>query len=88
MASYGHHVQSVDGNAILKLQITDTAAAKGIIACCYIFVGIYGVTWVSPTSSLTYNLRSCTAPAFKICLTDRTHNRLLWAGSTPPKSSP
>lgn len=47
MATYGHHVESVDGNSILKLEITNTAVAKGIIACCYIFVGVYGITWVS-----------------------------------------
>ncbi|KUI69649.1 High-affinity glucose transporter [Cytospora mali] len=45
MASYGEHVQSVNGNSILKLEITNPAAAKGIISCCYIFVGIYGMTW-------------------------------------------
>lgn len=47
MASYGHEVDSIDGNAILTWQIESTAAAKGVIACCYIFVGVYGITWVS-----------------------------------------
>lgn len=32
MASYGHSVPDIDGNTILTWQITDTAAAKGIIA--------------------------------------------------------
>lgn len=45
MATYGQHVSSVDGNENLRLEITDTSAAKGIIACCYIFVGVYGATW-------------------------------------------
>ncbi|KAK2599423.1 hypothetical protein N8I77_011177 [Diaporthe amygdali] len=45
MASYGHAVDSIDGNEILKWEITSTAAAKGVIACCYIFVGVYGITW-------------------------------------------
>lgn len=46
MASYGHHVDSVDGNSNLKWSITG-APGKGVIACSYIFVGIYGLTWVS-----------------------------------------
>ncbi|KAL1852513.1 hypothetical protein Daus18300_012111 [Diaporthe australafricana] len=45
MASYGHAVDSIDGNEILKWEITSTSAAKGVIACCYIFVGVYGITW-------------------------------------------
>lgn len=52
MASYGHAVDSIDGNEILKWQITSTSAAKGVIACCYIFVGVYGITWVG--SALYY----------------------------------
>ncbi|RAH68561.1 sugar porter family MFS transporter [Aspergillus aculeatinus CBS 121060] len=44
MASYGHHVDSVDGNSNLKWSITG-APGKGVIACSYIFVGIYGLTW-------------------------------------------
>lgn len=47
MASYGHEVDSIDGNTILTWQIESTSAAKGVIACCYIFVGVYGITWVS-----------------------------------------
>ncbi|KAI9147639.1 High-affinity glucose transporter [Paramyrothecium foliicola] len=44
MASYGNAVDSVDGNDILKWSVTG-APAKGIIAMCYIFVGVYGLTW-------------------------------------------
>ncbi|CAM1509010.1 Fc.00g027490.m01.CDS01 [Cosmosporella sp. VM-42] len=44
MASYGHHVDSVDGNEILKWSISG-APAKGVIALAYIFVGVYGLTW-------------------------------------------
>lgn len=47
MASYGHAVASIDGNEILTWEIESTSAAKGVIALCYIFVGVYGVTWVS-----------------------------------------
>ncbi|KAL6903909.1 general substrate transporter [Trichoderma evansii] len=44
MAVYGHHVDSVDGIDILKWQISGPPA-KAVIALCYIFVGVYGVTW-------------------------------------------
>lgn len=44
MASYGHHVDSVDGNDILKWSISG-APAKAVIALAYIFVGVYGLTW-------------------------------------------
>jgi len=37
---------SATGNAILKWEIGG-APAKGVIACAYIFVGIYGLTWAS-----------------------------------------
>ncbi|KAL7932840.1 general substrate transporter [Trichoderma chlorosporum] len=43
MAVYGHHVDSVDGNDILKWQISGPSA-KAVIALCYIFVGVC-VTW-------------------------------------------
>ena len=45
MASYGHHVDNINGNANLRWQVTDSTAAKGVIACSYIFVGFYGFTW-------------------------------------------
>ena len=45
MASYGHHVDSIGGNTILRWQVDHDHAAKGIIAVSYIFVGIYGFTF-------------------------------------------
>lgn len=45
MASYGHHVDSINGNTILRWQVDNNTAAKGIIAVSYIFVGFYGFTW-------------------------------------------
>ncbi|KAK9797673.1 putative Major facilitator superfamily (MFS) profile domain-containing protein [Seiridium cardinale] len=44
MASYGHAVDSIDGNSILRWEIGG-APAKAVIALCYIFVGVYGLTW-------------------------------------------
>ncbi|CAI6089528.1 unnamed protein product [Clonostachys chloroleuca] len=44
MAVYGHAVDSVDGNTILRWSISG-APAKSIIAMAYIFVGVYGLTW-------------------------------------------
>ncbi|KAI1253344.1 hypothetical protein MGN70_005552 [Eutypa lata] len=44
MASYGGPVDSVDGNANLRWEIHGNAA-KGVIACSYIFVGVYGLSW-------------------------------------------
>jgi len=45
MASYGHHVDSINGNTILRWKVDNNTAAKGIIAVSYIFVGMYGFTW-------------------------------------------
>lgn len=45
MASYGHHVPEINGNTILRWQVNNDTAAKGIIAVSYIFVGFYGFTW-------------------------------------------
>jgi MFS family permease len=45
MASYGHHVDSINGNTILRWKVDNNTAAKGIIAVSYIFVGFYGLTW-------------------------------------------
>ncbi|KAI1342569.1 putative MFS glucose transporter [Xylariaceae sp. FL0016] len=47
MAVNGHHVDSINGNEILKWELFGPAS-KGVIACSYIFVGIYGFTW-APT---------------------------------------
>ncbi|KKY24921.1 putative sugar transporter [Phaeomoniella chlamydospora] len=48
MASYGHYVSEIDGNKNLRWLITG-APSKGVIACSYIFVGVYGLTW-APTA--------------------------------------
>ncbi|KAJ5216617.1 High-affinity glucose transporter [Penicillium cinerascens] len=47
MASYGHAVPEVDGNANLTWEIKGSAA-MAVIAFSYIFTGIYGFTW-APT---------------------------------------
>jgi len=44
MATQGHGVDSVEGNANLKWEVTG-ASGKAVIAMSYIFVGIYGFTW-------------------------------------------
>ncbi|KAE8153367.1 general substrate transporter [Aspergillus avenaceus] len=44
MASYGHPVDSIDGNANLRWEIKGPAG-KAVIALSYIFVGVYGLTW-------------------------------------------
>ncbi|KAH6651989.1 general substrate transporter [Truncatella angustata] len=44
MAVHGHPVDSIDGNTILRWEIGG-APAKAVIALCYIFVGIYGLSW-------------------------------------------
>ncbi|EAW13754.1 sugar porter family MFS transporter [Aspergillus clavatus NRRL 1] len=48
MATYGHPVDEIDGNKNLRWEI-DGTAGKGVIACSYIFVGVYGLTW-APTA--------------------------------------
>lgn len=52
MASDGHYVDSVNGNSNLRWEIHGPAA-KGVIACSYIFVGVYGLTWVRATKELS-----------------------------------
>ncbi|XHG08896.1 hypothetical protein AWENTII_011986 [Aspergillus wentii] len=44
MATYGHYVDEVNGDANLRW-IIKGPAGKGVIACSYIFVAIYGFTW-------------------------------------------
>jgi sugar porter (SP) family MFS transporter len=44
MATQGEAVDSVDGNDNLRW-IIEGAPAKGVIAMCYIFVAVYGLTW-------------------------------------------
>lgn len=46
-ASYSTPVAEVDGNSNLRMEILG-APATGVIACSYIFVGIYGLSW-APT---------------------------------------
>ncbi|KAL2836801.1 general substrate transporter [Aspergillus pseudodeflectus] len=48
MATYGNPVDSINGNENLKWEVKG-AAGKGVIACSYIFVGVYGLTW-APTA--------------------------------------
>lgn len=77
MATKGHPVPNVNGNANLTWEIKG-GAGKAVIAFSYIFTAIYGFTWVWKNSHalfLHYNK-----------LTD--HNRLPLHGSTRPKSSP
>jgi hypothetical protein len=54
MASYGHHVDSINGNTILRWKVDNNTAAKGIIAVSYIFVGFYGLTWAPIGKSRGY----------------------------------
>jgi hypothetical protein len=43
--SQGRHVEQVDGNENLKWEVSG-ASGKAVIALSYIFVGVYGATWV------------------------------------------
>ncbi|KER00056.1 hypothetical protein AUEXF2481DRAFT_45388 [Aureobasidium subglaciale EXF-2481] len=46
MANYGHSVDSINRNSILRWQVDDNTAAKGVIAVSYIFVTTHiQVTW-------------------------------------------
>ena len=45
MASYGNPVDEIDGNKNLRWEIKG-APGKAVIALSYIFVGVYGLTWV------------------------------------------
>lgn len=44
---------NITGNDILKWEISG-APAKGVIAIAYIFVGVYGLTWVSIFSEFCF----------------------------------
>lgn len=44
MASKGHAVTDVDGNRNIRWQVRGSYAS-GVIACTYLFVAIYGLTW-------------------------------------------
>ena len=79
MATYGHHADSVNGNANLRWVIAG-APGKAVIACSYIFTGIYGLTWVSPEA-----LPCCThVHEFNIHITGPYGMGLL-LGNLPPK---
>lgn len=47
MASYGNEVDALGGNENLTWSMANgpTSASYGVIACSYIFVGVYGFTW-------------------------------------------
>ncbi|EGV62378.1 general substrate transporter [Yamadazyma tenuis ATCC 10573] len=47
LAVYANPVDNIDGDDTLKLEIPDSrkAAAKGVIACCYLFVCAFGTSW-------------------------------------------
>jgi len=56
MATYGHYANKVAGNANLKWEINGHPA-KGVIASSYLFVAVYGLTWVTlPSITLTPSL--------------------------------
>ncbi|PWW77662.1 putative MFS glucose transporter [Tuber magnatum] len=44
MKTGGHHVEEVGGNANIKWRVHGSYAT-GVIACSYIFVAFYGLTW-------------------------------------------
>lgn len=76
MASYGHAVPEVNGNANLTWEIKGSAA-MAVIAFSYIFTGIYGFTWVSRPTSNPLNPK-----------TPLTQCRPQRDGSTLPRFSP
>lgn len=57
MASRGHAVPDVNGNANLTWEIKGSAG-MAVIAFSYIFTGIYGFTWVSHLRSPAPNLET------------------------------
>lgn len=62
MATYGHYADSVNGNDNLRWVIAG-APGKGVIACSYIFTGIYGLTWVSfQLMTIVYKILTPQAP--------------------------
>ncbi|KAI9848048.1 MAG: hypothetical protein M1837_001150 [Sclerophora amabilis] len=44
MGNYGHGIEGLNGDATIRWQVGGPPAT-GVIACSYIFVGIYGFTW-------------------------------------------
>lgn len=51
LAAHGHYVDSVDGNENIRWTITG-APSKGVIACSFLFVASFAVTWVRPSLAL------------------------------------
>ncbi|KAK7202732.1 general substrate transporter [Myxozyma melibiosi] len=45
MAQYGHYVDELNGNANIRWTVPHKNAAKGIIACNYLFVASFAMTW-------------------------------------------
>ncbi|KAK9384090.1 general substrate transporter [Kockiozyma suomiensis] len=45
MAQYGHYVDALEGNANIRWTVPDKTAAKAIIACNYLFVASFAMTW-------------------------------------------
>lgn len=47
LATYSEPVAALEGNDTVRIRIPDTnkAAAKGVIACCYLFVVSFAVSW-------------------------------------------
>ncbi|KAK9384091.1 general substrate transporter [Kockiozyma suomiensis] len=45
MAQYGHWVPEVDGNTNIRWAVPSKPAAKAIIACNYLFVATFAMTW-------------------------------------------
>lgn len=47
LATYGKPVDNIDGDDTLRIEIPQdqSSAAKGVIACCYLFVISFGMSW-------------------------------------------
>ncbi|KAK0200389.1 general substrate transporter [Desarmillaria ectypa] len=44
LANYGHYVDSVEGNSNVRWSVSGPAS-KGVIACSYLFVASFAITW-------------------------------------------
>ncbi len=45
LATYGRHVESVQGNSNVNLTVDNKNASRAIIACCYLFVCTFAPSW-------------------------------------------
>ncbi|KAF2145430.1 uncharacterized protein K452DRAFT_305453 [Aplosporella prunicola CBS 121167] len=45
MASYGHYVPELNNDPTIRWKMPSGPSSKAVIACSYIFIGIYGLTW-------------------------------------------